>query len=193
MPNATQLLRQDHKKVEGLFNKYEQGKNMDAKKRFAMQAMNELEVHAQIEEEIFYPAVKKGIEEGELVDEAVQEHQEAKSLIAELKKLQGQGDGAAAEFESKFSNLMEAIQHHVEEEEGEMFPKVEDSELDLAELGSEMAERKQELMQEMGVANKPSGSRSRSKTKSKSKSTRRTKSRSTKARKSSGGKRARAR
>jgi hemerythrin superfamily protein len=149
MPNATQLLRQDHKKVEVLFNKYEQGKNMDAKKRFAMQAMNELEVHAQVEEEIFYPAVKKGIEESELVDEAVQEHQEAKSLIAELKKMQGRDDGAADEFESKFSNLMEAIQHHVEEEEGEMFPKVEDSELDLAELGSEMADRKKELMQEM--------------------------------------------
>jgi hemerythrin superfamily protein len=194
MPNATQLLRQDHKKVEGLFSKYEQGKSIDAKKRFAMQAMNELEVHAQLEEEIFYPAVKKEIEESDLVDEAVQEHQEAKSLIAQLKKMQGQDDGAADEFESKFSNLMEAIQHHVEEEEGEMFPKVEDSELDLAELGSEMAERKKELMQELGVAKTPSGSRAKSKTKSKKKSpTRRTKSRSTKARKSSGGKRARAR
>jgi hemerythrin superfamily protein len=193
MPNATQLLRQDHKRVEGLFNKCEQAKGMDAKKRFATQAMNELEVHAQIEEEIFYPAVKKAIEESDLVDEARQEHQQAKSLIAQLKKMQGQDNGAADEFESKFSELVEAVQHHVEEEEGEMFPKVEDSELDLAELGAEMADRKKELMQELGAADTRSGSRSRSKTKSKSKSARGTKSRSTTARKSSGGKRARAR
>jgi hemerythrin superfamily protein len=202
MPKATQLLRQDHKKVQGLFTKCEQAKGMDAKKRFAMQVMNELEVHAQVEEEIFYPAVKKGIEESELVDEAKQEHQEAKSLIAQLKKMQGQDNGAADEFESKFSELMEAVQHHVEEEEGEMFPKVEDSELDLAELGSEMAARKQELMQEMGAPSTQSGSRSTSTSKSKSKTKTKTKSkskttpgksRSTTARKSSGGKRARAR
>lgn len=193
MPNATQLLRQDHKRVEGLFDKSEQAKGMDGKRRYAMQAMAELEVHAQIEEEIFYPAVKKAIEEKDLVDEARQEHQQAKSLIAQLKKMQGQDNGAAEEFEAKFAELVEAVQHHVEEEEGEMFPKVEESELDLAELGAEMAERKKELMQEMAGANTRSGSRSKSKTKSKSKSTRGTKSRSTTARKSSGGKRARAR
>jgi hypothetical protein len=83
---------------------------------------------------------------------------------------------------------MEAIQHHVEEEEGEMFPKVEDSELDLAELGADMAERKRELLKEMGARSAPA----KAKTRSKSKSTSRTKSRSTAAR-SSRGKRARAR
>jgi hemerythrin superfamily protein len=193
MPNATQLLRQDHKRVEGLFKKCEQAKGLDGKRRYAMQAINDLEVHAAIEEDIFYPAVKKGIEESDLVDEARQEHQEAKSLMAQLKKMQGQENGAAEEFESKFSELVEAVQHHVEEEEGEMFPKVEDSELDLAELGSEMAERKQELMQEMGAGSSRSGSRSKSKSKSKSKSSRQTKTRSSTARKSSGSKRARAR
>lgn len=191
MPNATQLLRQDHKKVEGLFNKCEQAKGVDAKRRFAMQAMNELEVHAQLEEEIFYPAVRNAIEETDLVEEAKQEHQQAKSLIAQLKNLRGKDNGAADEFESKFSELVEAVQHHVEEEEGEMFPKVEDSELDLAELGSEMADRKKELMQEMGITKTRSAAKSKSK--SKSKPTRRTKSRSTTARKRSGGKRARAR
>jgi hemerythrin superfamily protein len=191
MAKATQMLRQDHKKVEGLFKKFDQAKGIDAKKRFATQAINELHVHAQVEEEIFYPAVEKAIDESELVDEAKQEHQEAKSMMAQLQKMQGQGNGAGDEFEAKFAELVEAVQHHVQEEEGEMFPKVEDSELDLAELGSEMAERKKELMQEMGAAKTESGSRSKSKTKSKS--TRRTKSRSTTARKSSGGKRARAR
>ncbi len=196
MPKATQLLRQDHRKVEGLFKKFDQAKGMDAKKRFAVQAMNELEVHAAVEEEIFYPAVKQAIDESELVDEAEQEHQEAKSLIGELEAMKGQNNGESDDFESKFSELQEAIQHHVEEEEGEMFPKVEKSELDLADLGAQMARRKQQLMQEMGVTNQ-SGSRAKSKskakTKSKSKSTRRTKARSTTGRKRSGGKRARAR
>lgn len=173
MPNATQVLRQDHKRVERLFNKCEQAKGMDAKRRFAMQAMNELEVHAQLEEEIFSPAVKKAIDETDIVDEARQEHQQAKSLMAQLQKMQGQDNGATEEFESKFAALVEAVQHHVEEEEGEMFPKVEESELDLAGLGSEMSERKQELMQQKGAGNTQSRSRSRSKTKAKAKSTRR--------------------
>jgi len=183
MPKATQLLRQDHKKVEGLFSKFEGAKGMDSKMRIAAQAMNELEVHAKIEEEIFYPAVKKAIEESDLVDEAKQEHQEVKSMISELKKMKGQDNGAGDEFEAKFSELKEAVQHHVQEEEGEMFPSVEESDLDLAELGSEMSERKQELMKQMGTGGSRSGS----------KPTRRTKSRSTSGRKSSSkGKRARA-
>jgi hemerythrin superfamily protein len=180
MAKATQILRQDHKKVEGLFNKFQQAKGVDAKRRFATQAMNELEVHAQIEEEIFYPAVKKAIEESDLVEEAKQEHQEAKSLISQLKKMKGQNNGAGDEFEEKFAELVEAIQHHVEEEEGEMFPKVEDSELDLAELGADMAERKRELLKEMGGRSTPAKSKARSK----SKSTSRTTSRSTAARSS---------
>jgi hypothetical protein len=181
--------------VQGLFKKFEQAKGGAAQRRYADQAMLELEVHAQIEEEIFYPAVKKAIEESDLVEEAVQEHQEAKQLIAQLRKMQGQAqeNGAAEDFESKFSELVEAVTHHVEEEEGEMFPKVEDSELELAELGEEMSERKQELMQEMGGETKRTGSRSKSKSKTKSKSGRQSKSRATRARKSSGGKRARAR
>jgi hemerythrin superfamily protein len=194
MPNAIQLLRQDHKRVQGLFKKAEGGKGA-AQKRAAEQVMLELDVHAQIEEEIFYPAVKKAIEETDLIDEALQEHQEAKQLIAQLRKAQGQaqGNGAGEEFEAKFSELVEAVTHHVEEEEGELFPKVEDTELDLADLGEQMVERKQELMQEMGQETKRTASRSRSKAKTKSKSGRQTKSRSTGARKSSGGKRARAR
>ncbi len=93
MPNATQILRQDHKKVKALFDKFEQGKAGDAKRRLAKQAMNELKVHAQVEEEIFYPAVKKAIEASELVDEAEKEHQEAKSLISQLEKTSGQDNG----------------------------------------------------------------------------------------------------
>lgn len=141
MPSATQMIRQDHKKVEGLFKKFEQTKGGQAKRRFADTAMNELELHASLEEEIFYPAVEKEIDDRSMISEARQEHQTVKQLIAELR---GMGE-ADDEFESQFSQLVENVQHHVEEEENEMLPKVEDSELDLNSLGAEMSERRQEL------------------------------------------------
>jgi len=181
MPNATQMLRQDHKKVKALFNKFEQGKSINAKRSVAEQAINELEVHAQVEEEIFYPAVKKAIESSELVDEAKKEHQDAKSLISELKKTSSRGGGESTDFEAKFGQLMEAIKHHVEEEEGEMFPEVEDSELDLSALGAEMTKRKQEITK--GAGSKKTTTGNRSKTANKSKSSRQTKSSSKTARK----------
>lgn len=190
MPNATQILRQDHQKVKALFDKFEQGKAGDAKRRWAKQAMNELKVHARVEEEIFYPAVKNSIEASELVDEAKKEHQVAKSLISQLEKASALDDGEGSDFEAKFSQLIQAIQHHVEEEEGEMFPQVEDSELDLSALGARMMKRKQEISRSVGSTKAKSGTRSKSP--SKSKSTRKSKSRSKIAR-GSGRKRARAR
>jgi hemerythrin superfamily protein len=150
MPNATQMIRQDHKKVEGLFKKFEQTKGSQAKRRLAENAMAELEVHAALEEEIFYPAVKNEVDDGSsMVQEAIEEHQTVKQLISELKRM----EEADEEFESQFSQLMENVQHHVEEEESEMLPKVEESELDLNSLGQQMAQRKQE-MQNGGRATK---------------------------------------
>lgn len=145
MPSATQLIRRDHKKVDGLFDKFEQTKKADGKKRILDQVIQEIEIHAKLEEEIFYPAVRKQLGEEDLLDEAKQEHQQAKEIIGELKKLHGE-DG---QLEDKFSELVECIKHHVEEEEGELLPKVEESEMDLAEIGDELTERKQELMQQM--------------------------------------------
>lgn len=150
MPNATQMIRQDHKKVEGLFKKFEQTQGAQAKRRLAENAMTELEVHAALEEEIFYPAVKKEVDDGSsMVQEATEEHQTVKQLISELKRMQG----ADEEFESQFSQLMQNVQHHVEEEENEMLPKVEESQLDLNSLGQQMAQRKQQ-MQNSGRATK---------------------------------------
>ena len=144
MPNATQLIRRDHKKVEGLFTKFEQAKKPEAKQRICQQAIQELEVHAKLEEEIFYPAVKKHLGEEEMLQEAKEEHQEAKSIMAELKKMNADDE----QFEEKFSELVEGVKHHVEEEEGEMLPKVEDSDMDLADIGEQMAERKEELLEQ---------------------------------------------
>src|SRR5688572_5828898 len=168
MPSATQMIRQDHKKVEGLFKKVEQTKGAQAKRRLAENAMAELEIHAALEEEIFYPAVKNEVDDGSMVQEAIQEHQTVKQLIAELKGM-GEADG---EFESQFSQLVENVQHHVEEEENEMLPKVEDSELDLNSLGQQMSQRKQQMQSGGRATKKPSNARSSRKSPG-SKSTRR--------------------
>jgi hemerythrin superfamily protein len=156
MPSATQMIRQDHKKVEGLFKKFEQTKGAQAKRRLAENAMAELEVHAALEEEIFYPAVKKEVDDGSLVQEALEEHQTVKQLISELRGMEEADD----EFESQFSELVENVQHHVEEEENEMLPKVEESELDLNSLGQQMSQRKQEMQNGGRATKKTSNARS---------------------------------
>jgi hemerythrin superfamily protein len=151
MPSATQMIRQDHKKVEGLFNKFEQTKGAEAKRRLAENAMAELEVHAALEEQIFYPAVEKDVEDASsMISEAREEHQTVKQMIAELKGM----EEADAEFESQFSELVENVQHHVEEEENEMLPKVEESGLDLNSLGDQMSKRRQELQNRGGATKK---------------------------------------
>ena len=151
MPSATQMIRQDHKKVEGLFNKFEQTQGADAKRRLAENAMAELEVHAALEEEIFYPAVEREIENGaSMISEAREEHQTVKQLIAELKGMEETDE----EFESQFSELVENVQHHVEEEENEMLPKVEESSLDLNSLGVQMSKGRQALQSSGGATKK---------------------------------------
>lgn len=144
MPSATQLIKRDHKKVEGLFNKFDKTKSPSAKKKICEQVIQELEVHAKLEEEIFYPAVRQHLGEEEMLAEAKQEHQEAKQIMAELKKADAEGE----EFESKFADLVEGVQHHVEEEEGEMLPKAEESDMDLQEYGDRMTRRRNELLKQ---------------------------------------------
>jgi hemerythrin superfamily protein len=168
MPSATQMIRQDHKKVEGLFKKFEQTKGAQAKRRLAENAMAELEVHAALEEEIFYPAVKREVDDGSMIQEALEEHQTVKQLISVLKGMEEADD----EFESQFSELVENVQHHVEEEENEMLPKVEESDMDLNSLGAQMAQRKQQ-MQSGGRATKKSSNARSSRKSAGSKSIRR--------------------
>lgn len=159
MPSATQLIKRDHKKVEGLFQKFEKAKTAGAKKKLCEQVIEELEVHTKLEEEIFYPAVRKHVGEEEMLQEAKQEHQEAKQIIARLKKADAEDD----EFDSTFEELVESVKHHVEEEEGEMLPKAEESDMDLQEYGGEMAERKNELLKQMAKSNGAARGRSTAK------------------------------
>jgi hemerythrin superfamily protein len=146
MPNAVQLIKQDHKKVASLFEKYNKTKGQEAKQRIAEQAMQQLEVHAQIEEEIFYPAVRQELNDGALVNEALKEHKAVKELIDELKAMDGEDD----DFDEKWAELVADVKHHVQEEETELLPQAEESEMDLADYGQQMAERKKELIDENG-------------------------------------------
>ena len=144
MPNppldAVALLKADHRKVEDLFSQFEAAKGDGRKKSIAGQICMELTVHAKIEEDIFYPACEGKVED-DLLKEAYVEHDGAKILIAEIEA----GGPDDAFYDAKVKVLSEQIEHHVEEEEKEMFPKAKKSKLDLVALGEEMAMRKDEL------------------------------------------------
>ena len=143
--DAIALLTADHREVSDMFEQFDQlGERTTAsKEKLKDKICKALIAHTTIEEEIFYPAVRGKIEEGEdMVDEAVVEHAAAKDLIQQLQEMQPDDEL----YDAKVKVLGEQIEHHVKEEEKEMFPKVKKSGLDLLALGQEMAMRKQELM-----------------------------------------------
>ena len=141
---ATALLRADHHKVSQLFTEYKHAKTNAKKKSIVSQICTELSVHAQIEEEIFYPAVKKALHDTELVPEATVEHASLKDLIAQVEGIEPDGEM----YDAKITVLSEYVKHHVKEEQNEMFPKARATDLDMVELGAKMAERKAELLSE---------------------------------------------
>jgi hypothetical protein len=148
LDDAVSDLMRDHRKVEELFKQYEAAKENDAKKQKIFQQINlELQVHTQIEEEVFYPASRPFVDEQDTVNEAIVEHQSAKDLMAEIEKM----DPSDEFYDAKVMVLQEMIEHHVEEEETEYFPEVRRSEMDLKTVGEEMAARKQELMGQLGM------------------------------------------
>ena len=151
MPDAITLLKDDHRKVEELFEQFENASGDGRKERLARQICTELKVHSMLEEEIFYPALRGKIDDEDL-DEALVEHDGAKVLINEIEA------GSAEEefFDAKVKVLKEQIEHHVKEEEQEshnIFSQARKTDVDLDMLGQQMAARKAELMQiaEAGV------------------------------------------
>jgi hemerythrin superfamily protein len=139
-PDAIALLKADHKKVKGLFRQFKKVKKSGEGDKAALVAeiCAELRTHAQIEEEIFYPAVRAQIDDADLMDEALVEHAGAKDLIAQLESM-SPGDDL---YDAKVTVLGEEIDHHVKEEEGSMFPKAKRAKVDTKMLGEELAERK---------------------------------------------------
>ena len=142
--DAIQLLRADHRKVQDLFDQFEKARGDDRKAELAQEICSELKVHAQIEEEIFYPAAREALKEQDLIDEAAVEHASAKELIAQIEQSHA-GDEL---FDAKVTVLGEYIKHHVKEEHNELFPKLKKTKLDLKALGEQLAERKEALMAE---------------------------------------------
>ena len=151
--DAVALLKQDHRTVEELFAQFEKAGGDGRKQKLAEQICLELSVHAQIEEEIFYPACEGKVDE-ELVKEAYVEHDGAKLLIAEIMA------GAPSDefYDSKVKVLQEQIEHHVHEEEMReegMFAQCRDTDVDLVALRDQMAARKEELMQQAQTGGLP--------------------------------------
>ena len=146
--DAIAMLTEEHREVSDMFEQFEQlgDRAKVAKAKLVEKICTALIVHTAIEEEIFYPAVREALKDGEdMVDEAVVEHASAKDLIRQLQEMNPDEDL----YDAKVKVLGEQIDHHVEEEEKEMFPKARKSGLDLNELGAEMAQRKQELLATM--------------------------------------------
>ena len=138
---AVALLKEDHDRVKGLFDRFEAAKSRAAKVKVVRLALAELKVHAAIEEEIFYPAVRKPVGK-EIMNEADEEHHVAKLLIAELDVM----DGSESHFDAKFTVLAENVRHHIKEEENEMLPTAQAVKLDFEALAEKMLRRKERLL-----------------------------------------------
>lgn len=141
--DAIALLKADHEKVDELFRQFEHSRTASRKKEVVEEICSELTLHAQLEEEIFYPTVKEALNDAELIPEAAVEHASIKELIAQVQGVEPDGE----DYDAKVKVMSEYVKHHVKEEQDEMFPKVRKAKLDLVALGEQMASRKQELMQ----------------------------------------------
>ena len=142
--DAIALLEHDHREVEQLLDEFEQAEGRE-KAELARKICVALTVHAAIEEELFYPRARKAIDEEELIDEAMVEHETAKQLIAEIASM-GARDKL---FDARVKVLGEYVKHHVKEEENEIFPKAREGGLDLEGIGRQLGERKLELLSEL--------------------------------------------
>ena len=143
--DAIALLKKDHDDVKELFDQFEKTRDRAAKQEIVRQALAELKVHAVLEEELFYPAIRKHVGSDQM-NEADEEHHVAKVLIAELDLSGGSGDHR----EAKFTVLAESVRHHIKEEENEMLPKAKELDIDFEALGQKMLDRKKEL-EENGI------------------------------------------
>jgi hypothetical protein len=144
---ALEMLKDDHDRVKKSFKEFEKLDREDAEtmQRLVQTVCEELKVHAALEEEIFYPAVREAIDDEDLMNEAQIEHETAKMLIEQLENM-GPDD---PNFHATFTVLGEYVKHHIKEEEDEMFAEARKTDLDFEDLGARMRERKTELMGEM--------------------------------------------
>jgi len=150
--NAIQLLKDDHKKVSALFEQLEPTTERAEKAREELfgKLKQELDIHAKIEESIFYPAIKQAAETRDIVMEGFEEHHVIKILLKELDSM----PVGTEQWTAKLKVLKENVEHHVEEEEGEMFPKSKDvlETQQIDQLGAQMEEMKKQLLGQTATA-----------------------------------------
>lgn len=143
--DAIAILRADHKLVSELFDEFESARAASRKRKIVDQICEELTIHAAVEEEIFYPAVKKALKDHELVPEAQVEHESLKALIAQVEDVEPDGEM----YDARVKVMSEYVKHHVKEEQNEIFPKARETRLDMVELGAMIMQRKEELKAEL--------------------------------------------
>jgi hemerythrin superfamily protein len=143
--SAINLLKADHREVEDLFSQFSKARADERKLQLSRKICMELKVHTQIEEEIFYPACRDAFDEDDLVNEALVEHQAAKDLIAQIEGM----DPSDEMFDARMQVLQEQIEHHVEEEETELFPKAQKTDMDMQAIGEQLMMRKKQLTAQM--------------------------------------------
>jgi hemerythrin superfamily protein len=138
--NALEILKQDHQKVKELFQQVAEADDQNQREEIFNKIDTELEIHAHIEETVFYPALEQHDQLKAMVAEALAEHQEVKGLLEDIEEI----DGASDEFESRLQILMESVEDHVAVEEREMFPKVSEcfDEKELDQLGKQLESAK---------------------------------------------------
>jgi hemerythrin superfamily protein len=141
---AVEILKEQHDKVKKAFKEFEKldREDTEAQQQLVQTVCEDLKLHTTLEEELFYPAAREAIDDEDIMNEAQVEHETAKMLIEQLENM-GPDD---PNFHATFTVLGEYVLHHVKEEEGEMFPAVKKSDLDLEELGARMRSRVEELM-----------------------------------------------
>ncbi len=141
-PGAVELLKEDHKKVKGLFKEFQSAKSENVKERIADEVDLELRVHSMIEEEILYPAMRDV--DSDIVAESFEEHGVVEELLNELATMELSDD----QFDAKFKVMLENVEHHIEEEETNMFPQA--SKLpNYEEIGLRLIERKMQLTKDL--------------------------------------------
>lgn len=144
--NGLDLLRQDHRRVEALLDRFEAlGEKGDArvKERVARQICAELLLHARLEESILYPLCRDAIDMDSKIDEAEVEHEGIENLIQKLNDMDADDD----QFDATVQVLGEQVKHHANEEEEELFPAIAASGMDLDALGDELATKRQDLLE----------------------------------------------
>jgi hypothetical protein len=141
--HAISIILKDHDTVKDLFNRFERAETAAQRDKIIAEAVTELKIHAIIEEEIFYPAIRNQVGK-DLMNEADEEHHVARVLIAELDATGRENDHRDA----KFKVLAESVRHHIKEEEDEVIPKAKDLNIDFEALGQQLLDRKEELKED---------------------------------------------